>query len=111
MPDRVLVVDDDPALLSLEVALLEAEGHSVTAAEGGQEALALLRQQDFDVVVSDLDMPDLTGLDLLERVKEIDPDVVLIICTSHGRLDVAVESLTAGAFDFVQKPFDLAHFA
>jgi two-component system NtrC family sensor kinase len=111
MPDRVLVVDDDPALLSLEVALLEAEGHAVTAAEGGQEALALLRQQDFDVVVSDLDMPDLTGLDLLERVKEIDPDVVLVICTSHGRLDVAVKSLTAGAFDFVQKPFDLAHFA
>ncbi len=111
MPDRVMVVDDDPALLALETAILEAQGYEVTAAEGGVAAIELLRAgQDYDVVVSDLDMPVRSGMDVLEAVRELAPDTVAIICTSHGRVEVAVQALKAGAFDFIQKPFAFDHF-
>lgn len=111
MPDRVLVVDDDPALLSLEAAILEAQGYEVTPAEGGPAAIALLRAgQDFDVVVSDLDMPVKSGMDVLEAIRELAPNTVAVICTSHGRVEVAVQTLKAGAFDFIQKPFAFDHY-
>lgn len=111
MPDRVLVVDDDPALLSLETAILEAQGYEVTPAEGGVAAIELLRAgQDYDLVVSDLDMPVRSGMDVLEAIRELAPDTVAIICTSHGRVEVAVQALKAGAFDFIQKPFAFDHY-
>lgn len=110
MGARVLVVDDDPALLSLEGAILEAQGHDVTLAEGGREAFEKLKGQEFDLVVTDLDMPEIDGMAVLEVVRDVAPETVVIICTSHGRVDVAVQSLRAGAFDFVQKPFSFDHF-
>lgn len=111
MVDRVMVVDDDPALLMLEVAILEAQGFEVTGAEGGVEAIERLKAGvDYDVVVSDLDMPEKTGMDVIEACREVAPDSVVVICTSHGRVDVAVQTLRAGAFDFVQKPFSFDHF-
>lgn len=111
MADRVMIVDDDPALLSLEAAILEAQGMEVVPVEGGPAAIARIRAgEDVDVVVTDLDMPGKGGMDVLEAVKEHAPDAVTIICTSHGRVEVAVQALRAGAFDFIQKPFAFDHY-
>ena len=110
MRDRVLLVDDDESLLGLETAILESEGYDVVAVTGGKAALAAVRDGEFNVVVSDLDMPGISGLQLLEAMKENAPDTVFVICTSHGHLDVAVACLKAGAYDFVAKPFTLELF-
>lgn len=110
MRERVLLVDDDESLLGLETAILESEGYDVVAVNGGKPALAAVREQEFHVVISDLDMPGISGLQLLEQMKENAPDTVFVICTSHGHLDVAVACLKAGAYDFVAKPFTLELF-
>ena len=104
---RVLVVDDDREMRSLLSEDLSRQGHTVlTAADGGQ-ALALLQTNEVDAVLTDLNMPGSSGLDLCARLQNECPDLPVVILTAFGSLDTAIAALRAGAYDFVTKPVDL----
>jgi DNA-binding NtrC family response regulator len=104
---RVLVVDDEPiALKNLERAL-EREGYEVTAAASGQGALKLLRAHAFDVVLTDLKMEKVDGLQVLQRCRELDPDAEVILVTGYASVDTAIEAIKRGAYHYVAKPFKL----
>ncbi|MEN9800310.1 MAG: hypothetical protein RL653_4007 [Pseudomonadota bacterium] len=105
---RVLVVDDESNLRKVLATLLRRVGYEVTVAEDGQVALAEFDKNGADVVVTDLVMPRLGGMEVLRHVNEAAPDVPVIIMTAHGTVDSAVEAIKAGAFDYITKPFDQA---
>jgi len=101
----VLVVDDDAAMREMLVSLLEEEGIRAEGAEGGAKALDRLRDSEFDAVLSDIRMPDTSGIEMLGEAREIRPDLPVILMTAFGSIDSAVEAMRAGAFDYVTKPF------
>ncbi len=102
---RILVVDDEPGMREGCRRILSSEGHQVTTAESGEEALKLFSLGAFDLVLLDLKMPGMSGLELLGRFREIDPDVVYIMVTAYATLETAVEATRSGAYDYVAKPF------
>ncbi|MEW5724937.1 MAG: SpoIIE family protein phosphatase [Thermodesulfobacteriota bacterium] len=101
---HILVVDDDPGVLGLITDCLEEEGYRVTCAPGGGEALDLLAGGEFDLVVTDLMMPEVDGFQVLEVSTRARPDRPVIILTGYGTLDNTVRALQAGAYDFITKP-------
>jgi len=103
---HVLVADDEPNVRKVLGALLDQAGYTVTAAATGEEALALVRAQDPDVVISDLKMPGMDGLALLREIRARFPEVPVLLLTAHGTVEVAVEAMKRGAYDFLTKPFD-----
>jgi two-component system, NtrC family, response regulator PilR len=101
----ILVVDDEPNIIEvLEVVLLD-EGLDVLKAASGREALAILREHDVDVVISDIKMPDFSGVELLREAKPIAPDTIFIMITAFASTETAIEALQYGAFDYITKPF------
>ncbi len=111
MPGRILVIDDDEAVLQSCRTILEDEGHEVEVASDGEEGLALLRQRSFNLALIDLKMPGQNGLEILEQAAAIDPDLVSIIFTAYGTIESAVEAVKKGAFNYVTKPFTAAQLA
>jgi two-component system, NtrC family, response regulator HydG len=101
----LLVVDDDPSNLDSLNIIFEREGYHVLCARGGQEALDHVRGGGVDVVLTDLMMPGMSGLDLLKGVKAIDPLAEVVLMTAYGTVERAVEAMRQGAYDFVTKPF------
>jgi DNA-binding NtrC family response regulator len=102
---RVLVIDDDVGVLESTARMLRASGYTVQVAASGAEGLDLARGDVFDVVLSDMRMPGLSGLELLSRLRAAHIDASFIIMTGFGTVDSAVEAMKLGAVDFVQKPF------
>ena len=102
---RVMVVDDEPGMRKSVAIMLRREGYGVTEAGGGVEAVAALRQGRFDLVIADLRMGPVSGMDLLQMIKQEQPQVQVILMTAFGTLTTAVEAIKLGAFDFVGKPF------
>ena len=105
---HVLVVDDEPALLDSLTKVLEKEGLAVLAAETGDEALSLLRRESVAVLVTDLMLPGLTGLDLLKACRKVSPETEIILLTAYGTVETAVEAMKEGAYDFITKPLKRA---
>jgi len=103
---RVLVVDDEPVQRDILRLTLESEGHAVEVASGGRRALAALAAAEFDLVLTDLKMPDLGGVGLLERLARDQPGTCVILLTAHGSIDSAVQAMKLGAFDYLTKPLD-----
>jgi DNA-binding NtrC family response regulator len=103
---NVLVVDDDRAVGTVLVALIAQAGHEARAVSSGAEALAALASRAIDVVLSDVRMPGMDGLELLGEVRKRAPGVPVILLTAHGNVPLAVEAMRAGAADFLLKPFD-----
>ncbi len=103
----VLVVDDERSMRDFLKILLEKEGHKVAIAESGKTALDILDNQQVDVIVSDIRMPGMTGIDLLEAVKEQSPDLPVIMITAFASPDDAVLAMKNGAFDYITKPFNV----
>lgn len=101
---KILVVDDEEGIRSFIAEVLEMEGYHVTTASDGLEAAQILQNQNFALVITDLRMPRMTGLELLQKVHTEKPDTLVIVLTAHGTVDVAVEAMKLGAFDFLQKP-------
>src|SRR5687767_12820245 len=100
----VLIVDDDRAMLKalpdmLQIRMPEVE---VETAESGREAIERILVQDFDVIMTDIKMPGMDGLELLSRIREIRPDTPTLLITGHGEHDLAIRALRGGAFDFIQ---------
>ncbi len=104
---RLLVVDDDTASREAVAEALRAEGYTVETAAGGRAALALCRERIFDVVVSDIRMPDLDGLSLLRGLRETHPQLSVILMTAFGTVEAALEAIKQGAYDYVSKPLRL----
>src|SRR5262249_38273649 len=102
----ILVVDDDERLLETLAILVRQLGHEALTALDVATAERLLTTHEIDLVISDLRMPGGSGLDLLERVRRDAPETALILLTAFGTVEVAVQAMQRGAFDFVQKPFD-----
>jgi DNA-binding NtrC family response regulator len=102
--ERILVVDDEELNRDLLQQILEREGYQVAIAANGQEALALLRQEMFHVVLTDLKMPGMTGVEVIRELKMLAPSTMGIIHTAYGSVETAVEAMKAGAYDYVTKP-------
>jgi DNA-binding NtrC family response regulator len=103
----ILVVDDDEAVRESLTAVLEGAGHQVVAAASGPDALRQVDAVPFSLLLTDLSMPGMTGIDLLRAVAERQPDLPAIVLTAYGTIASAVEAMKAGAYDFVAKPFDV----
>lgn len=101
---RILVVDDEGAIRYSITKTLQRVGYQVEAAESGEAALDLLEEQEFDVVLTDIRMPGISGVDLLARIKEKTGDTSVILMTGYASLNSAVESLRLGAHDYLVKP-------
>ena len=102
---RVLLVDDETSILdSLEI-LLKGEGYDVTTAAGGRAGLEALESDRYDIVVSDIRMPHATGMDILSKAREVDPETAVILMTAQASLQSAVRAVNEGAFYYIQKPF------
>jgi len=107
MNASILVVDDEPILREALKRLLSLDGYEVAVAKNGEDALGCIPRQGFDVIVSDLRMPGLSGLELLERSRAANPRVGVILVTAYATVDAAVEALRLGANDFLLKPFEM----
>ena len=103
---KILVADDEEIIRSLLTQHLTDEGFSVVAVPSGEEALEIFRIDPDHLVVTDIRMGGMTGVQLLEEVKKVDPDAIVIMITSHASLDNAVATLRAGAYDYIFKPFE-----
>jgi len=106
-PDRILVVDNDPEMVAYLVEMLEGEGFLVRGVHGGAEALAALEVAPADLVVTDLEMPEMRGLELLEAIRARHSGMLVLIMTAFGSIERAVQAVRAGACDFVAKPFPI----
>ena len=107
MKSRILVVDDEESIREFLEIMLKKEGYEVTTAEDGQNAKDILSKKSFDMVISDLQMPHVTGIELLKHVKESYPDTVFMLITAFGTTETAVEAMKMGAYDYVTKPFKI----
>jgi DNA-binding NtrC family response regulator len=106
MAEKVLIVDDEPDMLRLlSMIIKEKTPYEVTTTNNPLEALELAKKGSFDLLVADLKMPGLNGIELLESVKRFDEDIPTIIITAYGTVEAAVETMHKGAFDFITKPF------
>ncbi len=105
LPPRVLVVDDEPEMRRTLARLLSSQGMSVLTALSAQEGLEILDREPLDVALVDLQMPGMTGMDMLRQITEHSIDVHVVIMTAHGDVDVAVQAMHAGAYHFLTKPF------
>ena len=106
MKPTVLLIDDDDSLRLVTLHNLETGGFAVLGAASGEEGLALFRKKHPDVVITDVRLGDMDGIDLLGRIKEESPDTPVIVITAFGSIDMAVEAMRRGAFNFLAKPFD-----
>jgi DNA-binding NtrC family response regulator len=104
---KILIVDDELNMRLVLSAMLKKEGYDVAAAAHGREALQRVQQNDVAVVITDLKMPDIDGMELLTRLSESRPEIPVIMITAYGTVATAVEALKKGAFDFITKPFDI----
>ena len=104
--ETILVVDDEKNYLLVLSAVLEDEGYEVLTAQGGHEALEIQKSSDLDLILSDMKMPAMDGIELLENIKALDPDLPVIVMTAHGTIDKAVEAMQKGAYSYILKPFD-----
>ena len=105
---HILVVDDEMGPRESLKMILNPH-YNVLTAERGAQAIEMLKQYPIDLVTLDLKMPGFTGINVLEKVKQLDPDIEAIIITGYGSLDTAIEGLRLGAFDYISKPFDVNH--
>ncbi len=104
---RILVVDDDESLRWVTQAQLQQSGYNVAAAENGASALGQIRTASPDLVITDLKMPGMSGLDLLKEIRADHPEIIVIMVTAFGTVETAVEAMKAGAYDYITKPVNM----
>lgn len=104
--ERILVVDDEKNYLVVLEALLSAAGYEAVTAQGGARALAVVQDAEPDLVITDMRMPQMSGLDLMRRLKERYPDLPIVVMTAFGTVENAVEAMKLGATDYISKPFE-----
>ena len=102
---RILVVDDESSVTDAMQMILVELGHRVDAAKSVGEATALLKGSPYDLVFTDLRLPDASGIDLLDHIRNDNSDTAVVVMTAHGSLDIAIEAIKRGAFYYIEKPF------
>ncbi len=102
----ILIVEDDPTVRESLRLLLRKKGYSTFLASHGKEALSLFRQKMVDLVITDLVMPKMDGIELLGAVKEMRPEAEVIVISAQGTIEKAVQAMKSGAFDFIEKPIN-----
>jgi two-component system response regulator PilR (NtrC family) len=107
MKSRVLVVDDEESIREFLEIMLRKEGYEVTVAEDGQKALETIKKKSIDLVISDLQMPNMTGIELLRQVRDSYPEMLFMMITAFGTTETAVEAMKLGAYDYITKPFKI----
>lgn len=105
---RLLVVDDEQDLLELLVRRLKRKGFEVDSAGTAEDALELVKKNDYDIGVYDIRLPNMDGIELLKETKQAQPDIEVLILTGHGTIDTAIEAMKVGAFDYITKPYNLS---
>ncbi|UCG80197.1 MAG: sigma-54-dependent Fis family transcriptional regulator [Desulfobacterales bacterium] len=106
MPERILVVDDELDMLTLLRMMIEdSTDYEVETTNNASEAVKILSEKDIDLVISDLKMPGMDGMELFDEIKDIKPDIPVIIITAYGSLEIADEAMKKGVADFITKPF------
>ena len=106
MPEKLLIVDDEPDMLKLlSMIIREKTPYEVITTNNPLEAYEFAKEGGFDLVIADLKMPGLDGIELLEAVKRMDEDIPVIIITAYGTVESATEAIQKGGFDFITKPF------
>ena len=104
---RVLIVDDEPMIRQLLTDVLGDEGYAVETVSSGEDAVLKLRDPRFDYVITDLMMPGMSGLQVLETVKQLDPETEVVVMTGYASLNTAVECMKLGAADYLNKPINI----
>lgn len=104
MSNRILIIDDDLYIVNLLDNFFKKEGYSTHTLNKGKPALQLLQKKEFDVVLCDIRLPDIDGTELLQHIRRINPDIAVIMMTAYAEITVAVESIKAGAYDYITKP-------
>ncbi|MFA8434440.1 MAG: sigma-54-dependent transcriptional regulator [Marinifilaceae bacterium] len=104
---KILVIDDEKSIRNTLKEILGFEDYVVSIAENGLEGLELVKNDEFDVILCDIKMPKMDGIEVLEQLHVMAPDTPVIMISGHGNIDTAVESIKKGAFDFIEKPLDL----
>src|SRR4030066_592706 len=102
---KILILDDDPVIILSCKRILGAEGYSITTAEKGEDALNKLAKEDFDLLISDVRLPDISGMTVLKEARVIKPKTDVVIITGYPTLEDAKESTRLGAFEYIEKPF------
>ena len=106
----ILIVDDDEDVLLLLSHLLGGDSHKISYARNGQEALDMVKEQSFSLVITDMVMPEMNGLTLSKEIRKITPQTEVIIMTSYGDVDSYIDAVEAGVYDYFHKPFDFELF-
>lgn len=104
---KILVIDDERSIRNTLKDILEFEKHKVTLAENGKIGLETIQNGEFDLIFSDIKMPEMDGIELLEQLKELEIETPIIMISGHGNIETAVDCIKNGAFDFIEKPIDL----
>jgi DNA-binding NtrC family response regulator len=102
---RILVVDDDEIVRDVVGSLLARDGYAVVTAKGGRDAVEILDRESFMMVITDLSMPEIGGMEVLKHAIKRDQDLCVVILTAYGTLDTTLEAMREGAYDYVTKPF------
>ncbi len=108
--EKVMIVDDDSSICNLLAEVLGREGYSPIICNHPHHALALLEQESLPLAFVDLNMPDMSGLELAPKLKELDPQVEVVFMTGHGNFDSAIQAIKIGAYDYLRKPFTTNDF-
>ncbi|MCU0335690.1 MAG: sigma-54 dependent transcriptional regulator, partial [Chitinophagaceae bacterium] len=103
----ILIIDDERAIRNTLSEILQHEGYKVEVAENGEMGFELFKKNSYDVVLCDIKMPKMDGMEFLEKSREVNPDVPLIMISGHGNIETAVEAVKKGAYDYISKPPDL----
>ena len=106
MKPRLLVLDDEQHMVDILAMVLRREGYEVVTHISSQAALAALESEPFDLLITDLKMPDVDGLGVLKHARTACPELPVILITAHATVDTAITAIRSGAFDYVEKPFD-----
>lgn len=104
---KILVIDDEKSIRNTLKDILGFEGYQVELAENGKAGIAAVQSNDFDIILCDIKMPEIDGLEVLEQIRKIKPESTVVMISGHGTIDTAVEAIKKGAFDFIEKPLDL----
>jgi two-component system, NtrC family, nitrogen regulation response regulator NtrX len=104
---KILVIDDERSIRNTLKDILEYEKYEVDLAEDGIKALDKVKTAEYDIILCDIKMPGMDGIEVLEKLTDITPDTPVVMISGHGNIDTAVESIKKGAFDYIEKPLDL----
>ena len=107
MPEHILIVDDEKNILQTLSPILQDEGYEISTAENGTDALRMVKEEAPLIVLLDIWLPDIDGIEVLKKIKEQQPEIIVIMMSGHGTIETAVKATKLGAYDFIEKPLSM----